>query len=256
MGYKSNRRGVQAYRIAQDLVLGGLSQSYMDKVIGYNPIVYFPMNEAALPTAVNRGTLGTAANGTYTGVTLGQTGIGDRETCPYFDGAADYLNGSSAAFIAAFNGNEGAIQSWFRVLNAGAWIDAASRYIFRFETATGDRVYLRKTAVNNQLEVSTREGGVDRTGTTLTLGGSTTWHVAHVLWSKTGGYFRLHLDGAAVPVVNTVFANGIGGVISATKVNFGAVSILPAQVWNGWLAHVSIWTRPLTTAEMADLATV
>ena len=51
-------------------LIGSVAPTYMDKVLSYNPLVYFPMNETAGLTAVNYGSLGTAANGTYTGVTL------------------------------------------------------------------------------------------------------------------------------------------------------------------------------------------
>ncbi|MFV1969356.1 MAG: hypothetical protein ACC628_28375, partial [Pirellulaceae bacterium] len=43
-------------------------------------------------------------DGAYTGVTLGQPGIGDGRTCPLFDGANDYNNIYSAALNTDFDG--------------------------------------------------------------------------------------------------------------------------------------------------------
>ena len=52
-----------------------------------------------------------AHNGTYTGVTLGQPGIGDGLTCPLFDGANDYAIANHADFegLTAFT-----FGGWFR----------------------------------------------------------------------------------------------------------------------------------------------
>ena len=49
---------------------------------------------------------GNGFDGAYTGVTLGQDGIGDGNTCPLFDGANDFLDFYSAGFSSAFNGDQ------------------------------------------------------------------------------------------------------------------------------------------------------
>jgi hypothetical protein len=62
-------------------------QRYARKMLAVAPnnlIGYWPMWELAGNIAYDRGPEGN--NGAYSGVTLGQPGIGDGRSCPYFDG--------------------------------------------------------------------------------------------------------------------------------------------------------------------------
>ena len=106
---------------------------YYQKVLSYDPIAYWMMDEKQgavsydMVTARNTG----ARNGAYTGVTLGQPGIGDGNTSPLFDGANDFTNIYSASFNAAFNGAEGTLGIWMRVFNVAVWTDGTGTDQFR-----------------------------------------------------------------------------------------------------------------------------
>ena len=106
-------------------LFGGRKATYMDKVLSYSPILYYPMNETAGATAVNAGTLGSAADGAYTGVTLNNTtGPDGTNGAPYFDGVNDYLDGTTAALIAALSLQVGSVLIWLKVANAGCGLTA------------------------------------------------------------------------------------------------------------------------------------
>ena len=67
---------------------GGL----MRTILSYNPIAYWPMNELTGTTMVNYGSLGTAANGTYSGVTLDQVDAPGGGRAGLLDGVNDNVN--------------------------------------------------------------------------------------------------------------------------------------------------------------------
>ncbi|GAI14148.1 unnamed protein product, partial [marine sediment metagenome] len=105
MGYKSPLNMFPADRWRQNFFIGaGGVLAYDDKVLGMDPIAYWPLSETS--GLVANCLVNPAQNGVYTGVTLGQPGIGDGNTAPYFDGTNDYVDVLTAAFIAAYNGSE------------------------------------------------------------------------------------------------------------------------------------------------------
>ena len=102
------------------MVLAG--GGYSDKVLGYSPIAYWPLWEASGATAEDIS--GNGFDGAYTGVTLGQEGIGDGNTCPLFDGANDYVDIYSAGFAGALMRLRVPLTGWMKVFNAGVWTDS------------------------------------------------------------------------------------------------------------------------------------
>ena len=91
------------------VVEGGTWSQTTQKVIttqADNLIVYWPLWETSGTTIDNYE--GTAArDGTYSSVTLGETGIGDGKTSPRFDGTNDYCAIHTTSLQSAFNGAEG-----------------------------------------------------------------------------------------------------------------------------------------------------
>jgi len=68
------------------------SRPYGDAVLADSPIAYWRLNETSGTTAVNLGSLGPAANGTYVGGVV----LGVPDLIPYDDDAAARFNGSDA----------------------------------------------------------------------------------------------------------------------------------------------------------------
>ena len=238
-------------------LFGGRKATYADKVLSYNPIIYFPMNETAGLTAVNLGTLGTAANGTYTGVTLNNAvGPDGTNGAPFFDGANDYLDFFSAAFDAAFSGATGTAMVWFRVANAGVWTDGSTRLQMSIFDDALNYYDLRKLNANNQAQVVGNAGG--GVGTFLNAAANeTTWVHYAVTWSDGANADELigYYAGVAMGAASAALNAWTGGGLNATRVVFGAQTTGPAGPWHGWLAHGAIWGSVLTPAQILDLAT-
>ena len=229
--------------------IGGAS--YSSKVLGIetaNLIAYWPMNEAAGGVADNLE--GTAArDDAYTGVTLGQPGIGDGNTCPLFDGANDFCNIYSASLNAAFSGAEGTAALWIKVSGAGVWTDGVARVALRMKADAGNAITIQRTAANNAFRYTYRSEIGDLAAIT-----ETGWFHTAVTWSASADEVKYYWDGAQVSTTET----GIGvwaGALSATEVNIGAFDSGGVSPWSGYLAHAAIWTTPLTPAQILVLAT-
>ncbi len=230
---------------------------YIGKVKAIEPanlILYHPMNEPSGGVAVDASPEGN--DGAYTGVTLGQTGIGDGETCPLFDSSTSFNNIYSAGFIADFNGAEGTIAAWFKVSGVGVWIDAALRYGPHIYASGNNRVWIGRSTVNNTLQYLYRAGSV---GNIVNDAGhsETGWFHAAMTWSAVADEMKAYFNGLQVGVTQT----GLGlwaGNPSSDKTNVGCAdnNTGPTGVWDGWLAHPPVWTKALTPAQILSLAAV
>jgi hypothetical protein len=135
--------------------------TYIDKVIGRGPVAYWPLYEVSGATAICL--INAAQSGTYTGVTLGQPGIGDGNTSPSFDGTSDYCNIYSATLNAAFNRDLYTVAGWMKVSGVGVWTDGAVRYAFYATSdAVNNIVMIEKNSANNQINWTHRAGGTNK----------------------------------------------------------------------------------------------
>lgn len=241
------------------LLFGG--REYYKKVLATGPIAYWPQWEPS--GGVSRCLVDSAQNGAYTGVTLGQPGIGDGRTSPFFDGANDFNNVFTPTFRDRFaltnHGapgavSEGAVMVWARVANAGVWTDAVNRRPLSLVVVNGvNDVYFQKRAGANQFLFVYTAGGVTHF---LTIALNTIlWFNAMITWSASADEVRFYLDG----VQQGVTLNGLGvwaGNLAATRTIIGAQVTMPAEVFHGYLAHGAVWDRALSPAEIAQLAVV
>jgi len=133
-------------KIVPVVLAGG---GYSDMVLGYSPIAYWPLWEASGAAAEDIS--GNGFDGAYTGVTLGQDGIGDGNTCPLFDGTNDFLDFYSAGFSSAFNGELGTIAFWMKVFNAGVWEDGISRILIKIGDGDASSISIYKRTDNNNI---------------------------------------------------------------------------------------------------------
>lgn len=228
-----------------------LGNPYYKKVLGYNPIAYWPLWEAS--GGVAECLVNPAQSGAYTGVTLGQPGVGDGRTAPFFDGANDYVNIFSAALDAVFNGSEGTMMVWARVFNAAVWADGLQHFLFNLsDNFNNNYVFCRKKGINT-VQVQRVAGGVGPTVSWLP-GPSTAWlHVA-ATWSVGATVKWIYGNGA--PIGSAVIAGGWVQNFDNTKVVVGAYTTVPTFPWYGWLAHCAAWDMVLTPTQIADLAVI
>ena len=128
------------------------SQQYSDRVLNTQNaslIGYWRLQEGSGSNADNYE--GTAArDGTYTGATLGQTGIGDGLTAPTFDGVNDFVDCYSSSLNTPFDGDEGSIMCW-GLIASSVWTDGSDRELYQFGAGGNDFIFVRKQATSNQL---------------------------------------------------------------------------------------------------------
>lgn len=237
------------------LALLGGGQSYIDKVLSHGPIAYWPMNE---PTgSVSRCFVNTAQNGAYTGVTLGQPGIGDGLTCSLFDGTNDYNNIYTTTFRDAFNVLEGTAIIWLKVNDASVWEDDANRVAIQLWSSASNHFYIRRQSSDNQLRYQYKAGGTTSAVTVSSLTSVDFMYLA-ITWSKsTGtGEVKAYMDGVQTGTTKVNLGTWSGNLIDARSLIGAGNTVGPDQVCHGWLAHGAVWTRALSAAAILDLATL
>jgi len=232
-------------------------QTYQRKILnlfGGSLIACWPLWEPSGSVANDIG--GNARNGSYTGVTLGQPGIGDGHTAPSFDGAADFVNVYSAGLAGAFSGVAGSLMAWGKVSEAGVWTDGASRYLVRIAADATNYVTLEKRTVNNTLRTLYSAGGTAK-GISPVFSGLNWFHLG-ITWDKNAGadgQVLTFLNGAQSGATQTALGVWAGAPGAATTV-VGALNTSASSVWSGWIAHVLLLDRAATPAEIASVARV
>lgn len=225
------------------LLRGG--ESYIDKVLGYGPVAYYVQGEKT--GTVARSYVDPAQNGAYTGVTLGQAGIGDGNTCPYYDGTNDYTDLSNAAFLAAFSGATGSMLIWF-LPDPASHADGTNRYLARFEVSVSHFVRCQKLGASSTVQIDYRAGaGTVRTHQIVLAAAPTTFGTVGFTWSTT----------ATVSYYNGAVNNSLGGsgawAGALATALIGAGSVAPANPYHGHLAHMAIWDRVLSGTDFFAL---
>jgi len=191
--------------------------------------------------------------GTYTGVTLGQAGIGDGRTSWLDDGTAGYCNLYTSGLVKAFSGAEGTIIAPAKVSAAGVWTDGTERYIYRFRVDGNNQLYIARTVANNTLNFGYLAGGVGDSVTWLS-GALTRWMWLGFTWTKSGERVTAYESGA---IVGTSATLGVwAGSLSTSNAVIGATNITPSNVWSGYIGPLLLWNTALSPAQMAWLRRV
>lgn len=245
------RRGLLPKMAPPVLFAGG---GYLAKVLGTeasNLIAYWPLNEASGTNADNAE--GTAArDGTYNGVTLGQPGIGDGETCPSFDGSNDYVSIYSDSLRDAFNGAAGTVALWAKVSGAGVWSDGQNRRAIKITVDGSNNVYIGKTSGNVMIWAYTAGGTSDA----ITAARSPTgWVHLGITWDAAADQVMAYYTGSQEGATQTGLGTWAGNIVNSGTI-IGAENNTPAFPWDGLLAHVAVWTKALSAAQIASLAVV
>jgi len=227
------------------------SRSYIKRILRTRPIALWPLSEPSGTVAIERVH---GWHGTHVGVTLGQPGIGDGNTCPLYDGVNDYTNVYSAELAGAFNGSEGSLMAWAKVANAGVWTDGTTKYAATVYRDSNNRVFIAKSSSANNCLVVAYYAGAGTANIARYVYGvtSTDWLHLCLTWSAGANEAIAYVDAQPkVPV--TDFGAWVG---APTAVLIGAASITPTSPWSGTLGPVALWDRALTPGEVAALARV
>ena len=230
--------------------------SYIDKVLSYSPIAYWPCAETSGTNADNAE--GTAArDGTYNNVSLNATTGPDGNPAPQWDGSSDWLDIYSVSFDTALDGQEGAVIAWAKVTNIGVWSDGASRDFFTLRVDGSNQIRVNKDSTANTFIYRYSAGGVVRSVTKSSFSDTGWFHIG-MTWSKSAaggsGELKAYLAGAQEGATLTI--GTFSGSLDSARTNIGANSTVPAVVWNGYLSHMAVFTSALSGATMLDLATI
>lgn len=240
------------FLIAQSSALNGASAeaTYIDKVIGYSPIAYWPSNEASGTDAICQ--VNASQNGTHTGVTLGQTGIGDGETCPFYDGANDVTDVYTATLNGVFDPAECTVMIWAK-MDTWAWTDNTQRFWFAFRADGANAIQIDKPA-NGSIRWQYKAGGTTKTDTKSGVSEAGWFHLAITI-SATADEVKYFYGGSQHGSTDSSLGTW-SGALSSTQTCVGAVTNSPTSPFDGYLAHCAVWNFALAPATIADLAVV
>ena len=228
----------------------GFFGGYSSKVLSIEPanlIGYYPMDEREGSVAFDRS--GKDNHGAYTGVTLGQPGIGDGSTCPFFDGVEDVLDVETAGFKADFNGLEGALLLLIKIDASGTWTDGSPRYVAIIRGDTENEMQILKNA-NNSIRVLYKADN-----TTIFKDYATSrvdWFQVGMTWSDGGNIWTPYVEGAILidSIAPATWQTAAGTIDRAL---FGASDGGPSNPWKGYQSHAAIWDIPITAEQVACL---
>lgn len=179
-------------------------------------------------------------NGTYTGVTLGNTGINSSEIAPYFDGTGDRANVFNSAWATnnasgSFKSSNGWFGTWAKVDAVGTWIDGTLRALFRL-TNGSDLIQVYKAATG-QIVANYVAGGVTETVTSA-IQSTPDWLYIVLKWITDGpsSSFSLYINEVLIGTSATL--GTWGNALTAAVI--GALDTSGTGSWKGYLAHASL----------------
>ncbi|HLC04812.1 MAG TPA: hypothetical protein VJK02_17390 [Anaerolineales bacterium] len=254
-----NLRGVERVDPASMGTLVGAqpppTQTYIEKVLSYSPLAYWPLNETSGTVADNAE--GTASmDGAYLNTpTLNQAGIGDGEGAPLFAPVSvENVNIYSAALRDAWDFNSGTVQIWARVRAASVWSDSTYRCFLTFGDYSTEYVQIGKTNAANTLRLFYyADATADSVTTTLS---TTDWFHLAMTWDLTADELKFFVNGSQVGSTQT----GLGVWNAAFTTSGCRIAAAGPnswdQLWDGYAAHPAVFTSVLSDPNIADLATL
>lgn len=223
--------------------------AYIQKVLSYSPIGYWPINELS-GTVINN--LAGAApvsdrNGVSSGVTLNQVvGPLGVARAPRWDGINDDGSLNTVSLANLFDGEEGTILLWHVVFAATVWTDATLRHLFNIESGT-HQIRIGTDGGGGLSYLYSTVGSVAHTHSTTT----TAWFAAMMTWSRTNNQVIRYFDG--VQTGATVAMPAASWTAGLPNAWLGARFSGGGGVANGYLGHVCLWNTPLSAAAALDL---
>jgi hypothetical protein len=219
----------------------------LKSLFGSSIIGYWPGNENSGLVALDYS--GRGFNGVYTGVTLGQPGIGDGLTCPLYDGVADFMQ-PPAGFRTAFNPQAGTVLCLIK--NNIAWADATARGFIRIGVDANNLVALQKQGANS-VTYNYIAGGTSKTVTRITT--ETIFSIFGMTWDISADQLIAYFGGLQTGLTQSGLGVWVGTPVANLTV-IGALTATPTGVWDGWETHIVALNRAATPAEMAAAAVI
>ncbi len=224
---------------------GGL----MSTILSYNPIAYWPLNELSGVTAINYGSLGSAANGTHTGDTLAQIAAPGDGLAPYFDGGNDRVAIHTAALQGAFDPLLGSMMIFQRV-TAGSPYDKAMQLA---ADSGNNRIALSQpNDITGDTVFQYIAGGTNKTLTyDLT---QNAWTQTVITWDKANDRVKFYAQGSQYGATQTGL--GVWVLTLSSVYTFIGSASATSDFFTGHLAHAAVWASVLADSEIANMYSV
>ena len=218
-----------------------------------NAAIYLPLQETAGPTATNRGTAGSSANGTYSssGVTYQANGrvCGSDSHAVRFDGSSGFAYTTAPMT----NPQTFSVQLWFATTTyTGGKLIGFGNGVNGAASDKHDRqIYMTNSG---KLTFGVFDGTATQTTTTSTSYNDGAWHLVTATFSADTG-MRLYIDG--VLSTSRRQATVAQDYTGYWRVGYDAIN----EVWpgkpnsehfNGSIAQVSVFTTLLSASDVAD----
>lgn len=235
-----------------------LTLDYTQKVLLYvPPTAYWDLNDLTGLVAKN---LMAGYDGTYYGVSLGQTGMGDGKTSVYFDNDNDYMHFYSSGFAGVFNGNLFSFSCWMKTYNSGVWTDGAIHDWMFCRVDANNNFFVRKSATNNQLTFSRTAAGTLKqwsTDVTSYIPDLSGWFHLAVVCNQASDIWKGYINGVDVTPVFSGNLSWSGTLDSNYSLLGGSIANPAIEIheWYGWMQHFMYFNRALSSSEVLMLAT-
>lgn len=227
------------------VLLSGCQLTYTERVksvFGSSLIAFWSMDESSGTVAVDAS--GNGYDGTYTDVTLGQSGIGDGKTAPLFNGTSSLVNCGDLSSV--MDPDVGTIALWVKPYSADSWLEDAGTY-WMLVRSTTQNFYLGKNYRANKASayLSTPDTTFLETESSL---GWVHWAITYSTAERTFWFYR-----NGIPLSGTTRFAGLPADIG-WQVWLG--SQFGYNFWNGYLAHALILDREATEVELRKIASL
>src|SRR3990172_134834 len=232
-------------------------RTYIQKVLSYSPVVYWPLSEASGTAADNAE--GTAArDAVYDSDVSGwpvTTGNGDGGTAPTFSGD-DYVNIYSTSLNGVFNGQLGSLVIWFCITSDAVWTDSSNDWLLMISAnLTTNYLQFWKSSAAGNLNCRYVAGSTTKNFGKTGLSGDNNWHSVGFSWSLAADEGKFYFDG----VQTGATATGLGtwaGSLSSGQCVIGDNYVGAGTMFVGLLAHVAVFSAVLSSTDFVDLAGV
>jgi hypothetical protein len=139
------------------------------------------------------------------------------------------------------------------------WTDATARRLVRISVDGSNYVLILRTSTNNQLLCEYSAGATVKSRNISSIT-STDWIFLAFTGSKSADVTKGYMALLGAPAAQQGAAQtGLGtwaGVLASTNTVIGASTTTPSLVWSGQIAHVALFGRALTEANILGLATL
>jgi hypothetical protein len=233
-----------------------MSSSYIQKVLrtqNSSFVGYWPLNEESGTVAYDLSPNG--YNGTSSGLLRAATDRNklapDGSKCAKFDGSASYINIYSA--IGSEPTTEGSLSVWAACENANL-AGTTKMQIIKLAADANNFIDLTFDTTAYRFNAAYEGGGTDKNINSPLLynvGYGAQWHHFVMTWSATNDALNFYVNGSAQTAATSL--GTWAGAMASTLMVVGSSSTTAADVWNGWLAHLGIWSAILTQTEVDEL---